>query len=123
MTRSVLHIASIAVLAASALAITPAHAGLNGSSVVATLNYFDQATVHNTAGPVTVGPGVEFGPNAILNGRNFGFDISDSAITYLPDENQTYGNGAFNGFVLTFTGAPRSFNFTWSTSTRNWVSS
>jgi len=102
--------AAVAAVAAAGLWAGSANAaGLFGSSVSVTLNYPLIGTVQASAGPVTVGSGVEFGPGVIYPGRNFGFDIGNSTISYLPDESVGYGDfgsGGFNGFVLTFTGAP-----------------
>lgn len=93
---------------AAALSATAgsASAGLTGSMVTVDLDFPNLGTVQASAGPAVVGAGVEFGPNSILPGRNFGFDIGDSTITYIPDESATYAVLPFNGFVLTFSGAP-----------------
>jgi hypothetical protein len=97
-------------IAITALTGSAQASGFYGSSVTAT-GYWPGVTpadVFGQAGPVTVGPGVEFPPNAILNGRSFGFDITNTQIIYLPDENNVYnGTGAFNGVVLSFSGAPQ----------------
>jgi hypothetical protein len=64
-----------------------------------------------------VGAGVEIPPGVIYAGRGFGFDISGTQIKYLANENIQYGDaadsgGTFNGFVLTFAGAPNITNVT-----------
>lgn len=113
----------LATAAALALAGPAAAADLLGSQVTAQLFYPNLATPDSpVAGPVTVvDPGVEFPPNSIIAGRNFGFDITGNQIKYIPDENSSYGVAAFNGFVLTFTGAPAITSVTYDAGDSNFA--
>jgi hypothetical protein len=82
-----------------------ANAGLTGSTVSASEYFPDLSTL--LAGPVTavVGPGVEFPLGGVLP-QNGSLDISDNQIIYTAATSGGYATGSFDGFVLSFTGAP-----------------
>ena len=105
-------LALIAALAIGSFVSSPAGAVpvLTGSTVSAQgfspnlLTPFSPPTA-----PVVVGAGVEIPAGTITPGRGFGFDIFPTQIEYFAGENIHYGDagpGGFNGFVLTFAGAP-----------------
>jgi len=87
---------------------------LTGSTVSAQGFYPDLVSPFSPpTAPVVVGAGVEIPGGVITPGRGFGFDIFSSQIEYFAGENIQYGDGglgAFNGFVLTFAGAPAITN-------------
>jgi hypothetical protein len=94
-----------AALIAACVAPACAHAGLLGSQVTGTEYFPDLSTVFaGPAGPVTVGPGIEFPSGALATDGNI--DISNTQILWQPTQSLTYLPGAFNGFKLTFAGAP-----------------
>lgn len=94
-------------LAGVVLALSPvAPAGaatLLGSSVTAELHYPSLGTIFSSAGPVTVSDGVEF-PAGIF-ASYLSIDVTDTQIIYEAVHPAAYGPAAFNGFVLSFTGA------------------
>ena len=105
--KRILAVAGFATVFAALFASeSSAATGLVGSQVAVAVNYPALGDVLATAGPVTVGSGVEFPSRSILPGRDIELDIANSTITFLPNEFTTYGAASFNGFVLTFTGAP-----------------
>jgi PEP-CTERM motif len=83
---------------------------LTGSTVSAQGFFPDLITPFSPpTAPVVVGGGVEIPGGTITPGRAFGFDVSATQIEYFAAENNHYGDagpGGFNGFVLTFAGAP-----------------
>ena len=99
------------------LALFNANAGAAtfiGSQVTGTLLFPDISTQYvPPVGPVTVvDPGQEFPSNIFVPGRLFALDINASQITYFTNEAVTYGTSAFNGFKLSFSGAPPIVNVT-----------
>jgi hypothetical protein len=119
MSRLISIVALAAAVAITALTGTAQASGFYGSSVTVTGYYPDPIVgdIWGQAGPVTVGPGVEFLPGVIYPPRSsaFGFDITNTQIIYYPNENITYGGGSptqFNGFELSFSGAPQIVGIT-----------
>ena len=53
-----------------------------------------------------VGSGTTFPSGSIMGNTAFSIDITGNQILYSPLTTVTYGSGAFNGFVFTFSGAP-----------------
>jgi PEP-CTERM motif len=109
------NIVAAALVCVLALSCTSAGAAtFIGSQVTGTLLFPDLSTINaGPVGPVTVvDPGQEFPSNVFVAGRLFAIDISASQIIYFPNENITYGTGAFNGFKLSFSGAPSIANVT-----------
>lgn len=108
----------IAALVIGSFVSSPAGAviSLTGSTVSAQGFYPDLGTSFSPpTAPVVVGAGIEIPGGAITPGRGFGFDVFSSQIEYFAGENVVYGDGglgAFNGFVLTFAGAPTITNVT-----------
>jgi hypothetical protein len=95
----------IAVLLSTPLTVSAAL--LYGSSVTGTPLFPDISSLGGTghpAGPITVGPGVEFPENLILYSGII--DITDTQIFWIPTVSTTYLTSAFNGFELQFIGAP-----------------
>lgn len=91
---------------AGLLAAGPSQAAtLIGSVVNETLYYPDLATLFASV-TVIVGPGVEFPAGQIGGDSQFQTDVTANQIIYQPLANSKYSSAAFNGFVLTFTGAP-----------------
>lgn len=80
--------------------------GLLGSEVAAELLFPTIGDVF--AGPIvkTVDDTVEFPSGTFDPLRGFSIEVTDSQVIYTAGENTTYGVADFNGFGLTFTGAP-----------------
>lgn len=101
------------------LSFTPASAlaDLIGSDVTATEYYPDLSTIYSCCGippgpigPVVVGPGVEFPAGSLAPDGQI--DVTGSQIIWTATETVDYLPGAFNGFVLVFSGAPLITNVT-----------
>jgi hypothetical protein len=94
---------AVATVAAS---LTPfaAQAGLIGSNVTGTLYYPDLSTVYDGPyGPYTVSNSVEFPVGTLAFDGSV--DVTDTQIIWTASEDAIYGDGAFNGFKLDFSGA------------------
>ena len=112
MRRSaVLFMIALVVLGLSA----PLHAGLIGSTVSAKLYYPNLSTVFSSAGPTTVSGSVEFPAGTLA--ASGGVDVTDTQVIWTAAFSVTYGSGAYNGIVLTFSGAPVITNVTVNGST------
>jgi hypothetical protein len=102
-------------VASTALFMSHAMAGLNGTTVSATLSSSDASAL--PGGPVTkikvVGPGVEYSDSTEDFGTDqpyFTIDLSDAVVTFTPTLSiDGYGRAgsAFYGFVFSFAGAPK----------------
>jgi hypothetical protein len=94
-----------------------AHADLLGSQVTGVLLFPNQTTICNTPGlcngplgPLTVTSGVEFPVGSLAFDGTL--DVSGSQIIWTATVSTPYGIAAFNGFNLSFTGAPTITNVT-----------
>lgn len=104
-------------VASTALFMSHAMAGLNGTTVSASLYSPDTSTV--VSGPVSkvVGSGVEF-PDSTVFGTELNYysiDFSDADITFTPIEfTDGYGRAGaeFYGYVFSFAGAPKIISAT-----------
>jgi hypothetical protein len=90
-----------------ALSNVAAHADLIGSSVtVSGACCTSPSDITSTEGPVVVGPGIEFPAGSIpLYQEQIDVTGSQVIITSI-NPAAGYASGGFNGFILTFTGAP-----------------
>lgn len=96
----------LAVLFAVGATCLSAHADLTGSQVtVSGACCSSPSDVTSTEGPVTVGPGVEFAAGSIAFYQE-SIDVTDNQIIITANSNNPYGGGGFNGFIISFTGAP-----------------
>jgi PEP-CTERM motif len=104
-TRPLFSAAAVFLLLASSN--VAAHADLIGSSVTVSTAFPNQSTIISTAGPVVVGPGIEFPAGSIPFYPPEQIDVTGNQIiiTTINDTN-FFISGSFNGFLLTFTGAP-----------------
>jgi hypothetical protein len=104
-TRALFFASAVVLLLASSN--VAAHADLIGSSVtVSGACCTSPSNITSTEGPVVVGPGVEFPAGSIpLYDEQIDVTGSQIIITTI-DSNIFYANGSFNGFILTFAGAP-----------------
>lgn len=83
-----------------------ARADLTGSQVSAIGAFPTETTAFSTAGPVTVGPGIEF-PVGSLAGFGEQIDITGNQIIITTiNLSASYAAASFNGFILNFTDAP-----------------
>ncbi len=95
---------AVAVLA-SVCGIETANAGLTGSEVTGTEYYPNLSTpISGPDGPITVSSAVEF-PDGTLP-ESGSIDITNTQIIYTAAIAATYATGTFDGFELTFSGAP-----------------
>jgi len=95
--------AALALVAASGMSFAQ---GLLGSTVTGTLLYPSINDVLRGPLVAVVGQDVEFPAGAFVTGRNFSIDVGATQIVYRTGETTTYGLASFNGFGLTFEGAP-----------------
>jgi hypothetical protein len=102
-SRALFFAAAVVLLLASSN--VAAHADLIGSSVTASgACCSSPSNILSTVGPVVVGPGIEFPSIPLYNEQ---IDVTGSQIIITTvDSNNPYTAAGFNGFVLTFAGAP-----------------
>src|SRR5271170_7773165 len=104
-TRPLFSAAAVVLLLASSN--VTAHADLIGSSVtVSGACCTSPSDITSTNGPVVVGPGIEFPVGSILF-YDEQIDVTGNQIIITTiDSTNPYAPGGFNGFILTFAGAP-----------------
>jgi hypothetical protein len=104
-SRALFFAAAVVLLLASSN--VAAHADLIGSSVtVSGACCSSPSNISSTEGPVVVGAGIEFPAGSIpLYQEQINVTGSQIIITTI-DSNNPYSSGGFNGFILTFAGAP-----------------
>ena len=99
----------------TALCGAPAYAGLLGSTVTTGEYYPDSATVCSFC-PAPTTTTVTGG--AVYNNSFDGYvSVSDTQVIWNSYETVTYGTSSFNGFELTFSGAPTITNVTLDSAT------
>ena len=109
--------AAVAALVGSVQGAAPSGAAtLIGSTVTETLYYPTLSSRHGSAA-ATVGAGIEFPAGAIDGIERFETDVTGDEVVYTVLEPRAdYADDPFNGFVLTFAGAPTIAGVTLDTS-------
>jgi hypothetical protein len=98
-------VSATVVFLASVCGIETANAGLVGSLVTGTEYYPNLSTpISGPIGPILVSSAVEF-PDGTLP-ESGSINITNTQIIYTAAFGTTYAPGSFDGFELTFTGAP-----------------
>jgi hypothetical protein len=105
-TRALFFASTVVLLLASSN--VAAHADLIGSSVtVSGACCTSPSNITSTEGPVVVGPGIEFPAGSIPLYGPEQIDVTGSQIIITTiNANTSFAPGGFNGFLLTFAGAP-----------------